>query len=82
MAKITEKQIIHCLKKIIEYIGENPNREGLKQTPNRIINSWKELFSGYNKNPKTLFRTFTEGACREMVILKNIFIKKKSNKKI
>lgn len=71
-SKITEKQTLSYIKKILEFIGENPNREGLVNTPNRIIKSWKELFGGYGKDPKKLFRTFTEGACREMVILKNI----------
>ncbi len=60
------------LKDMIEFIGDDPNREGLKETPKRIVNSWKELFSGYQKNPEDIFKVFEEGACDEMVILKNI----------
>ncbi|HUT86228.1 MAG TPA: GTP cyclohydrolase I FolE [Elusimicrobiales bacterium] len=70
--KISETHIVSSIKKIIEFIGENPSREGLKDTPMRMINSWKELFGGYGKNPKALFKTFTEGACREMIVLKNV----------
>lgn len=54
-------------------IGEDPNREGLKNTPNRVIKSWNELYSGYNKNPKEVLKsTFSEHTCDEMIVLKNI----------
>ncbi|MBA7551863.1 GTP cyclohydrolase 1 [subsurface metagenome] len=60
------------IKDIIRFIGDDPNREGLKETPKRMIKSWKELFSGYKENPKELIKTFKEGTCNEMVILKDI----------
>ena len=59
------------IKKIIKKIGENPDREGLIETPKRVENAYKEIFSGYGINPKDLMKTFTEGTCKEMVILKN-----------
>ena len=59
------------IKSIIEAIGENPDREGLLETPQRVERAYKEIFSGYEQNPKDLMKTFTEGSCREMVILKN-----------
>lgn len=59
------------IKKIIEEIGEKPNREGLLETPKRVENAYKEIFSGYQVNPKDLMKTFSEGTCQEMVILKN-----------
>lgn len=59
------------IKSIIEQIGENPNREGLKETPQRVERAYKEIFSGYSQDSKDLMKTFTEGTCREMVILKN-----------
>jgi len=37
------------LRELLRRIGEDPDREGLRQTPARIIRSWHELFSGYNK---------------------------------
>ena len=59
--------------RILEFIGEDPNREGLVYTPSRVVKSWKRLFGGYGVNPEELLRTtFTEGACDEMVVLKNI----------
>lgn len=54
-------------------IGENPNREGLLNTPNRVIKSWDKLYSGYKKDPKEILQnTFSEHKCDEMIVLKNI----------
>lgn len=52
-------------------IGEDPDREGLKGTPDRVIRMWKELSRGYHQDPaEILSRTFTDGSCKEMVILR------------
>lgn len=59
--------------RILEYIGEDPNREGLKDTPARVIRSYAELFSGYQHDPKELCaKIFTDGSCDELVLLRNI----------
>jgi len=61
------------IKDLLSYIGDDPEREGLKETPNRIIKSWEKLYGGYDKNPEDILKTtFTEGSCNEMVILKDI----------
>ena len=58
--------------RILEYIGEDPKREGLLDTPKRIIKSYRELFSGYKQDPKTILsRQFTD-SYDEMVVLKDI----------
>ena len=57
--------------RLLQYIGEDPNREGLKDTPNRVIKSYDTLFSGYKKNPKDVLKVFEDGSCDEMVLLKN-----------
>lgn len=69
-----EPTITKSIEDILTYIGEDPNREGLKGTPGRMVKSWKELFAGYGQNPKdVLSKEFTEtGGYDEMVILKNI----------
>lgn len=59
------------IKHIIEEIGENPNREGLLETPKRVQRAYEEVFAGYKQNPDDLMKTFTEGTCKEMVILKD-----------
>ncbi len=58
--------------RILEYIGEDPVREGLKETPVRVIRSYDELFSGYGQSAEDVLKTFEDGACEEMVVLTNI----------
>jgi len=72
-AQISRDQIKKALQKTFKFIGDDPNREGLLETPDRIINSWKELFAGYNQDyKKILSKFFVDGACDEMVICRDI----------
>ena len=58
---------------MIEAIGEDPEREGLQGTPDRVVKSWDKLYGGYSQDPKEILGTvFEEGACNEMVVLRNI----------
>lgn len=59
------------LRKTLEYIGEDVTREGLLETPERMRKAYDEIFSGYKINPKDLVKTFVQGTCKEMVMLKN-----------
>lgn len=56
----------------LEFIGEDPEREGLLDTPNRVVKSWKELYAGYNKKPEDVLTTFAAGTYDQMVLLKDI----------
>jgi GTP cyclohydrolase I len=56
----------------LQYIGENPNREGLKATPDRIVRAWKELFVGYREKPEELFTTFESDGYNQIVLLKSV----------
>jgi GTP cyclohydrolase I len=68
--KIVAKQHIQY---ILKCIGEDPNREGLLDTPDRVVKSWDELFAGYNQNPQDFITTFSEVEnYDEMVLLRNI----------
>jgi GTP cyclohydrolase I len=58
-------------KRTLEYIGEDTTREGLLETPKRMRRAYDEIFSGYKTDPNELIKTFTQGTCKEMVILKN-----------
>lgn len=60
------------IKDILKYIGDDPEREGLLETPERMIKSWTKLFGGYNMKVEDVMKTFKEGKCDEMVILKDI----------
>lgn len=65
------------VREVLTAIGENPNRGGLKETPARVVASWKELFSGYSFKPEDicqLMKTFEDGAfgVDEMVVVRDI----------
>ena len=74
--KISDQTAEEAIKTIIQWIGENPEREGLRSTPKRVIKAFKEYFGGYNQNPESyLTKTFTEvDGYDDMVIEKNISI--------
>ena len=63
-----------ALSLLLKWIGENPEREGLKETPKRVLKAYKEWFAGYNQNPnEILSKTFEEvEGYREMITLKDV----------
>jgi GTP cyclohydrolase I len=74
--KISKEEAKKAIQTILKYIGENPEREGLIETPKRVIKAFDEYFSGYLENPQEyLEKTFgdVEGY-DDMVIQKNISI--------
>ena len=72
--KPTDEEAIQAVKTLLRYAGDDPDREGLKDTPKRVIRAYDEFFSGYSKNPDDILkRTFEEvEGYDEMVIVKNI----------
>lgn len=68
-----EKGPSDAITRILQYIGEDPNRDGLKETPSRVIKSYSEIFSGYSADEEALFKTFEETS-DEMVIVRNLEI--------
>ncbi|MGE5214217.1 MAG: GTP cyclohydrolase I FolE [Nitrospirota bacterium] len=61
------------IRELLRRIGEDPDREGLKETPARIIRSWKELFSGYDQRAEDVLVTqFHAEEYDEMVLLRDI----------
>ena len=76
ISKVTDKEAEEAIKTIIEWIGEDPKREGLIETPRRVIKAFKEYFKGYTQNPSIeLKKTFgdVEGY-DDMVLQKNISV--------
>ena len=74
--KVSDKEAEEAFKKILSWMGEDPNREGLLETPKRVVKAFKEYFKGYKEDPnKVLEKTFgdVEGY-DDMVIQKNISI--------
>ena len=74
--EISDEKAEEAIRTIIQWIGENPNREGLASTPKRVIKAFKEYFKGYKLNPKDyLSKTFSDvEGYDDMVIEKNISI--------
>ena len=72
--EITDKQAEEAFKTILKWIGEDPSREGLLETPKRVVKAFKEYFKGYHQNAEQdLTKTFgdVEGY-DDMVVEKNI----------
>ena len=67
-----QQKIKASMKAIIESIGEEPQREGLAETPRRVAKMYEELFSGLGKDPREELKVDYELGHREMVILKDI----------
>ena len=55
MNNMKQINIEEHITKILEYIGEDPNRTGLKDTPNRVARMYSEIFRGYDKKQRLLF---------------------------
>lgn len=71
---VSDDQAKDAVRTLLRFIGENPEREGLKQTPSRVIKSFKELYSGYSQNSEeVLSKTFEDVMdYNEFVLLKDI----------
>ena len=58
---ISQEEAEEAVKTLIQYIGEDPEREGLKETPKRVIKSFNEFYAGYDKDPEILLsKTFED----------------------
>lgn len=69
-----ESGIEDNIKRLLQFIGEDPERGGLKETPHRVAKAWAHWCSGYGKNAADILKVFEDGAekCDEMVIVKDI----------
>jgi GTP cyclohydrolase I len=69
---MNENKIKNFTVELLKAIGDNPDREGLKNTPDRFFAACKKLFSGYEKNPKDILTVFDDEKYDEMIVVKNI----------
>ena len=74
--KISDKEAEDAFKTILSWRGEDPNREGLLETPKRVVKAFKEYFKGYKEDPiQVLDKTFGDvDGYDDMVIQKNISV--------
>ena len=74
--KVSDKEAEEAVIKLLDWMGEDTSREGLLETPKRVVKAFKEYFKGYNEDPKQILeKTFgdVEGY-DDMVIQKNISV--------
>ncbi len=59
-------------RELIAAIGEDPDREGLRDTPTRVAKAWKEILNGLNEDPRDYLRTQFEAGTDELVLVRDI----------
>lgn len=71
---VTREQAEEAVRTLLRWAGDDPEREGLIETPRRVVDSYREFFSGYDADPEeTLRRTFEEtDGYDEMILLRGI----------
>ncbi len=72
--KPTQKQAEEAVRTLLRWAGDNPMREGLVDTPARVVKAYEEFFRGYDEDPRQILsRTFEEvGGYDEMIVLRDI----------
>ncbi|HEX7129218.1 MAG TPA: GTP cyclohydrolase I FolE [Rhodanobacteraceae bacterium] len=72
--EVTREQALEAVRTLLRWAGDEPTREGLRDTPKRVVDAYKEWFSGYTEDPEEyLRRTFEEVAgYDEMIVLRDI----------
>ena len=76
LKKVSDQEAENAFRTILSWMGEDPSREGLLETPKRVVKAFKEYFKGYKENPnEVLDKTFgdVEGY-DDMVVQKNISV--------
>ena len=73
---ISDKEAEEAFVKILKWMGEDPGREGLLETPKRVVKAFKEYFKGYKEDPKEILnKTFGDvDGYDDMVVQKNISV--------
>tara|TARA_B100001059_G_scaffold90695_1_gene89462 strand:+ start:631 stop:1230 length:600 start_codon:yes stop_codon:yes gene_type:complete len=74
ISKPTKEEAMDAVRTMIAWAGDNPDREGLLETPKRVIKAYEEFFAGYDMDPEEILnKTFEEVAgYDEMIIIKDI----------
>ena len=73
LLQMNKRKIEKAIKMILEAVGEDPQREGLKDTPRRVADFYEEIFAGLNENPQDQLKLYSAPNQDEMIIVKDIF---------
>lgn len=70
---VTQEEAEDAIRILLKAMGEDIHREGLQETPRRVIKAWMEVTQGYSQNPADIMKVFEDGAQNsEMVVRKDI----------
>ena len=71
---VSEEEAREAVRVLLRWAGDDPDREGLRETPDRVVRAWREYFRGYDEDPvRYLQRTFEEvSGYDEVVLLRDI----------
>lgn len=72
MAEFDHDRVAAAVREILIGIGEDPDRDGLRETPDRVARAYAEMFAGMHQEPADVLGTFFDIAHDEMVLVKNI----------
>ncbi len=74
---VSDKEAEEAFKTILTWLGEDPSREGLLETPKRVMKAYKEYFAGYKVDPsKILDKTFGDVDGYDDMVIQKIFLSK------
>jgi GTP cyclohydrolase IA len=69
---VTEDAAEEAVSTILRFVGEDPSRDGLLDTPGRVVRAWREITAGYREDPSEILGTTFEEECDEMVVLSGV----------
>ena len=64
-----KERMEHYIREILSHIGDDEKREGLVETPERVVRSWDTLFAGYKMDVRDIIKTFEEDEPRQNIIM-------------
>lgn len=69
---VDKNKVEKAIRELLIAIGDNPEREGLKETPQRVADMYEEIFCGVSTDAKEVLKYFDEDFCEEMVVVRDI----------
>ena len=70
--EVDAAKIAQAVRMILEAVGEDPDREGLRETPQRVARMYAEAFAGLRQDPRALVKVFSDEEHEELVLVKDI----------
>ena len=72
--KVSDAEAEKAFRTVLEWIGEDPERDGLRETPKRLVRAYREYFAGYEEDPEAVMRkTFSEvDGYDEIIVLRGV----------